>query len=321
MGVNRGSTVSLPDTKADIADPGDMVQNRFRFQAAFAGYIALRLLNDTYGYDCIYCEQYEDILVKLKNGQFIGVQVKTRAKSGRPFKFSDDDIVQSIKRFIKHECEFPNSFSNYIIITNAGFSSETKNNDLERILVAVKKHKGSTKCLKEIDFSKNLEKLCSISGCNKKVALLVLNKLNTLHWGDLDNYETILASDIGRITHNETQPLSILVKIAAELIALTLKAACQNMSLTEPAYYELLRSPEETILNATLENKRVTSIMVNACLVKHLNSSITLQSISPIPISLTPKGTNIMEIKMTQGGISSENIDLIDLSPYYFWCF
>ena len=316
MGVNRGSTVSLPDTKADIADPGDMVQNRFRFQAAFAGYIALRLLDDTHEYDCIYCEQYEDILVKLKNGRFIGIQVKTRDKSCGPFKFSDDEIIQSIKRFIKHECEFPNRFSKYIITTNAGFSSAVTNNNLEKILVLVKKHKGSTTCLNEIDFSKNLEKLCNKSGCDKKVALLVLNKLSIIHWADLENYKTILARDIGIITNNKTQPWIILEAIAAELITLTSNAACQNTSLTEPNYYKLLRSPEETILNAILENKCVTSTMVNTCLDKHLNSTITLQSISPTPIPLVPKGTKIMEIKMTHSGISSENIDLMKDNNY-----
>ena len=293
-----------------------MVQNRFRFQAAYAGYITLSLLGGNSEYDCIYCEQYEDILVKLKNGLFIGIQVKTKDKSLGPFKFNDDEILQSIKRFIRHEIEFPDDFSNYIISTNAGFASGTNDNNLKLVLEIVKKHKGSTKSLKEMDFSQKLEKLSKLANCKRSLVLTILNKLSVVDWADLDNYETILAHDIGVLTNNEHQPSFILEAIADELIELTTKAACRSTNLTEPSYYKLLREPEAAISDAVLENKRITSSMVDDCLNKHLNSVITLQSIDPSPILLSPKGTNIMEIKMRQGGINIENIDLMKDNNY-----
>jgi hypothetical protein len=307
---------SLPNTKIDTKDPGDLVQNRFRFQAAYAGYISLRLIGENSEYDCIYCEQYEDILVKLKNGLFIGIQVKTRDKSLGPFRFNDDEILQSIKRFIRHEIEFPNDFSNYIISTNAGFASGTNDNNLKLVLEIVKKHKGSTKSIKDMDFSKELEKLSKLSNCKKSLILTVLNKLSVVDWADLDNYETILAHDIGVLTNNGDKPSFILEAIANELIALTTKAACRSASLTEPSYYKLLRAPEAALSDTVLENKRITSSMVDDCLNKHLNLVITLQSINPSPILLSPKGTKIMEIKMLQGGINNENIDLMKDNNY-----
>lgn len=307
---------SLPNTKVDTKDPGDIVQNRFRFQAAFAGYTSLRLLGSNSEYECVYCEQLEDILVKLKNGLFTGIQVKTKDKSLGPFKFNDDEIMQSIKRFIKHELEFPNSFSNYIISTNAGFTSGTNDNNLKLVLETVKKHKASTKCLKELDFSQKLDKLTKLANCKKSLALSVLHKLSVIDWADLDNFRTILAHDVGIITRNEHQPSFILEAIAEELITLTSKAACRSTDLTEPSYYRLLRAPEAVISDSILENKRITPNMVDACLNKHLHTSITLQSIDPSPILLAPIGTEVMEIKMSQGGVSAENIDLMKDNNY-----
>jgi hypothetical protein len=307
---------NLPNTKVDNKDPGDMVQNRFRFQAAYAGYTTLRLLGENSEYDCIYCEQYEDVLVKLKNGLFIGIQVKTKDKSLGPFKFNDDEIMLSIKRFIRHEIEFPKRFSNYIIGTNAGFASGTNDNNLRLILENVKKCHGSIKCLKILDFSEKLDRLSKLANCKKSLALLVLNKLSVVDWADLDNYETVLAHDIGVITNNQHQPSFILEAIAGDLIALASKTACRSTDLNEPSYYKLLRAPEEAISDAVLENKRITSDMVDACLNKYLHSVITLQSIDPSPILLSPKGTRIMEIKMQQGGLNLENIDLMKNNNY-----
>ncbi len=307
---------NLPNTKVDTKDPGDIVQNRFRFQAAFAGYTSLRLLGNNSEYECVYCEQLEDVLVKLKNGLFTGIQVKTKDKSQGPFRFNDDEIMQSIKRFVKHELEFPDSFSNYIISTNAGFTSGTNDDNLKLILETVKKHKASTKCLKELDFSQKLEKLSKLANCKKSLSLSVLNKLGVIDWADLDNYKTILAHDIGVITGNAHQPSFILEAIAEELITLTSKAACRSTDLTEPSYYKLLRAPEAAISDSVLANKRISLDMVDACLNKHLHSVITLQSIGPSPILLKPKGTKIMEIKMKEGCVSAENIELMKDNNY-----
>ena len=78
-------------------------------------------------FDAVYCEHHEDTLIQQKDGKFIGVQVKTRQVGLAPFKSDDRQIIESLKRFIEIEIEYPSYFSRFVLATNHGFWSEKKN--------------------------------------------------------------------------------------------------------------------------------------------------------------------------------------------------
>jgi hypothetical protein len=303
----------LPDNTLDMEDPGDRTQNRFRFQAAYAADLAVHLLDVKSDIDEIYCEQYEDVLAKLRTGHYAGVQVKTREKSLGPFKFGDDEILQSLKRFIKHELRFPSLFFRYVICSNCGFLQETSGNSLSKCVDLVKKYHGSKKCLSELNFSDKIEKLSRLANCSEKVVFSVLNKVYLTTWADLDNYETILAGDIAVVTGIQHESVQMLNQMAKDLIALTLRAAAASRpnTLTTPSYYVLLDDPQQATLNAVLQDKRITKSVVQDCLNQCQQSKIFLQSIKPRPIPLSPMGTEIMEVKLTAGGIDASNIELM----------
>jgi hypothetical protein len=302
-----------PDKEMDTDDPGDKTQNRFRFQAAYAAQLATLLLKQDAPLDSIYCEQFEDILVKRKDGKYIGVQVKTREKSLGPFRFGDDEIMHTLKRFIKLEMRFPKLFMQYIISANCGFFAAQNSNSISTCLNVLKKHKGSKACFSELDFSAKVKKLSRLTNCSEKIVLSTLNKVDLVIWADLDNYETILANDIGVITGTQYQPAETLNKMAKNLIAITYRAATSSIpnTLTFPSYYALLENPQQALKNNILEGKKITKSVVEICFSECQNSTITLQSVKPRKIPISPVGTEIMGLKLISGGIDFSNIDLM----------
>ncbi|MGA2682943.1 MAG: dsDNA nuclease domain-containing protein [Candidatus Bathyarchaeia archaeon] len=299
-----------PDQSTDTSDTGDNTQNRFRYQAAYAAYVALQLLGESSPYECIYCEQYEDVLVKCKSGKFIGVQVKTKQKSLGPFRFGDDEILQSLKKFIRLDSDFPKSFGSFHLATNCGFASSRDSSDLSHALDLLQR--GKVRIDKKGHmFSGKIETLTGLANCSKKQALSTLNKVRLVDWADLDHYKAILADDLSKITNSQTQPAYVLSNMAEELIGLTSAAACRSTDLSKPSYYGMLQNPQATVNQAIIENKRITPAMIENRLSQCADSVILLKSIEPKPILLTQNATKILERKMIRGGIDNSNIDLM----------
>jgi hypothetical protein len=302
---------NLPDEVSNSEDRGDDTQRRFRFQAAYAASLSLLLLNENSEYEALYCEQLEDILVKLTNNKFIGIQVKTRENTRGPFKFQDPEIMHTIERFVRHEKDFPNHFLNYVICSNCGFVEKKDSSSLSHCLKILTKHNGSKSCLLELNFSDRIREISKVAECREDLVLAALNKVKIVNWADLANYEKILVSDIATFTHNERQSYDVLQKMANRLIGITSKAASLSLDLSYPSCYELLKDPQKALLNSTIQNKRITANIVEDSLRQSWNPVIILQGVKPIQISALPKGMNIMELKMATGGIDFSNIDLM----------
>lgn len=111
-----------PGDTLDTKDPGDDTQRRFRYQHAYAAIQCAKLLHPDCKHDTVYCENFEDILLRKKTGAFEGVQVKTRQFKGEPFKSSDAALKKSIARFAELEKKFPGKFEAYHFVSS-GFIS------------------------------------------------------------------------------------------------------------------------------------------------------------------------------------------------------
>jgi len=65
-----------PEDVLSQRDPGDDMQRRLRYQAAYGALICLELMDEI---DCaqVFCEHHEDFLIKKLSGKYTGIQVKT----------------------------------------------------------------------------------------------------------------------------------------------------------------------------------------------------------------------------------------------------
>lgn len=75
-------------------DVGDTTANRFRYQWVCSAISCCALLDDKADIEEVFCEHHEDILLKRRDGKYIGVQVKTR-DSTQPLWSASDEIVIS----------------------------------------------------------------------------------------------------------------------------------------------------------------------------------------------------------------------------------
>ena len=124
-----------PGNSLDTKDPGDDIQGRFRYQHAYAAIQCARLLDPLCKHDTVYCENYEDILLRKKTGYFEGIQVKTRQFRGAPFKSSDEALKKSIALFSDLERKFPTQFDAFHFVINHGFWDERKDKSCILFLV------------------------------------------------------------------------------------------------------------------------------------------------------------------------------------------
>jgi len=118
---------------------------RYRYQAGYAALVSLGLLDDPPEYEEVFCEHHEDTLIKQSGDKFVGIQVKTREIGQEPFKSNDEQIINTIKRFVEQFVNFPGYYVRFVIATNHGFWANKKDNtkNLHHMLEVAKQSKSS----------------------------------------------------------------------------------------------------------------------------------------------------------------------------------
>ena len=159
-------------------DPGDDVQRRFRYQHAYAAIQCVRLLETIQQVVAVYCENYEDVLLRLSDGLYVGVQVKTRKFNGHPFKANEDAVIKSIIRFAALEGKYPDKFKAYRFVTNYIFY-EAKNDAkfIRYQLDAAKACKNYKRLPKDNDLKSYINGICNSSSFDELLVLRALKKL------------------------------------------------------------------------------------------------------------------------------------------------
>jgi hypothetical protein len=115
-------------------DPGDEVQRRFRYQINYAALKALQMLAPGSPVRSVYCEHLEDVLVEGANGQFTGIQVKTRELDQPQFRLTDKSVSGALKRFCVRDARYPGQFERFILATNFVFHDNATENDVGTML-------------------------------------------------------------------------------------------------------------------------------------------------------------------------------------------
>jgi hypothetical protein len=288
-----------PESVLSNDDPGDDIQRRFRYQATYAAIISLSLLDEKSEADCIFCEHHEDILVKHKDGTFIGIQVKTRIVHKGPYKAGDEAIIKSLKRFIKLESQFIGYFSKYVIAVNNGFWQQTENSSnlpylLRLAKVSISKEGvTSDKCLSDL-----AKKLCS---SDETIKPLVLNSDGTINNLALKVLSKVRTEDaLPGLNDAETRLLEVLLRfpdichrradqvkqLAQKLVHEMFRAASFANNSPQSLHYLLTNSAAHRT-NSIIQGKRITKEKILQILQIHsstealyLKNSVDVPSLS-----------------------------------------
>jgi Cap4 dsDNA endonuclease len=296
---------------APSSDPGADVQRRFRYQAAYASLVAVKLLADDSDIEKVFCEHHEDVLVKCIDGRFIGIQVKTRQSGLEPLKTGDDEIRSALSRFLELEKQFPISFSTYVIAANCGFYSARKNSSnlrhlAETVCVAFR----STKDLPKNETAR-LNKLAKQLKCTSDSLLPVLCKLELR--GDLPQFGDIvpvLARQIAQADEMKKYTYREVNAVADALLNYLLEAAALSCDDSARLYFVFAKDPEMMETETIIKRKTITRDVIKTLLVATASETSRLKCATAPSADALPRGARLLQQKMASGGVSVENISL-----------
>jgi hypothetical protein len=296
---------STPLKSLNIGDKGDETLHRYRYQAACAALFSLDLFDADSEFEELFCEQYEDILILLKDSTFIGIQVKTREPKLGPFSFGDVEVQDSFKRFVELDAQFPGKFSRYIICSNCDFWGKRKDST------------NPTYCLDEIrekthfnmDFIiiEKIGKIAEITKATPEFVLNVLKKVRLQRTMDLYDYEEKLTKNVSLIVGKE-KTYDVIYGVALALLNTMLRKSSLPHDSPKTAFLEFLQNPRTVKIESTINDKRVTKKEIETIIANSLIST-TLRTVNPIALSNLPKGMKKLELKMAKGGMSALDID------------
>lgn len=309
MSIERQVT---PESVLNNTDTGDDTQRRFRYQAAYTAILSLNLLNEESEFNEIFCEHQEDILIKLKDGTFKGIQVKTRKEGLEPFKATEPEIIKALEKFFQLEKIFPNCFSRFVLATNYGFWHVRKNgSNLHHILKLAQDPEYLRKTSSKNHLTSYVKKFINIPGIQEDHVLRVLEKTRIQeNLPKFDEIELSLIREIARLPGMEEYGYDVLQQAAKSLIDAMTQAASLVYDCSIKYYLALLDDPEHGKQNAIIDGKRISKEIVQCTLHKSATSVALLRAYDPVPLSALPRGMRKMELKMAAGRIPVSDIHL-----------
>lgn len=299
------------DNSINYKDDGAETLKRYRFQITYSAIISLNMLSENVKVKEIFCEHYEDILLKLVNDKFVGVQVKTRDINLGPFCANDPPIEKSLVRFIELEKLFGNQFQHYTIVSNVGFKKSASNFDLQNIIKLAKEGNEDNLLKNRSKTKKWIEKIAKETHCKNYDIINILKKINLK--GDAASIESIfnnLVAKIGKIESLNEQTLGTLEAIAESIIMKHFDASSLNHSENLNEYYVTSSNPEEDQIKEIIDSKKITCTIINTLIQDKISEPITLFIKNNSELGKIPTGERKLEVKMDRGGISYDNIVL-----------
>ena len=304
-----------PGEVLDMKDPGDDVQLRFRYQHAYAAIQCLKLIGSSPEFVAVYCENYEDVLLRRKNGTYVGVQVKTRQFEGEPFKATDADVIKSIARFARLERDFPDQFDAYHFVTNHVFWTKTEDEHCPAHILSLAQGRGGVKGLRKTNTLRAyVLDVCDKHDCEEAHVASALCKLRLDGYGsDLErSYRDLIdvvaaTGDLGSHSHG------IVCRIADNLLFHAYKASSCILGGGVAALYELVSDFNKHRHDLVLAGKTFTAETVHTLINKSLRDTAEnlLVSAKLVPAAMLSLSVDILTEKLEHGGLQTERIDKI----------
>ena len=296
----------MPDQTLDSGDPGDDVLRRFRYQAGRAALLALLTLDDTSGIVEVFCEQYEDVLLRRGDGLFDAEQVKTRQDGSSPFKSGDEPVQTALSNFVQLDAKFPGRIRRFVLSTNVGFWTERKNRSNLPHLLAL-----AAACQEDGElptplrpFVKKLAEKCekdekAVVSCLKRVVLD----------GSLPKFNDLVSRLVERLAERGyDRPLTDLRRAAAALIELATQAGETTEQAVMDDYIAYAADPGAAAAAATIAGKCLNRDRVCACVDEALAGETVLKTAEAASIAEMPPDTGRAEQKMTRGEITTLSV-------------
>lgn len=296
-----------PENTLDQNDPGDEMQRRIRYQASYAAIKSLALLDKSSEVISILCEQWEDILVKRKDNKFIGIQVKTRFTGKEGFKAGDEEVLNSLKRFIQLENKFSTYFLRYVISANCSFWSEKKNGSSLVFLLEIAKKSSVDDTPHNNLLESFVRRLAKLTNTDRNLIINALRKVELEASPGLEDIDARLLNQLAVLPEMQEWRTEAVRHAAKRLVDTMQRAASLYRESLREEYLILLDDPDLERDNLVIEGKKITKEMVLNVLQPYDRESVFTSQLST---HLNEKSKNLEPtfeiLSSTIGRLSSE---------------
>lgn len=314
-----GASPPSPDEELNPDDPGDDTARRYRFQWTWAAISCCAILDNTDDVAEILCEHHEDVLLKHRDGKFSGHQIKTRESDQPVWKASDDQVKQSMARFVQLDVAYPAYFRSFKFLTSHPLHAAENAKSLPFVLSQIAK--APTLADLPSTVSKWLRSVAKVAGQSEFEAFQAMKK--TTARDDLPKLQDSLIRLVDALTTcwPEAQDCShsAVRRAAQALVDECSRASSLDHQQVLPSYLISLNKDDPAI-EACITGKRMTESRVRDILTSGLNSTAALLG-DPAQRSEPGQGsTELLQKKLDAGGFSAVSTvcaeDLRDKADY-----
>lgn len=293
----------------DLKDPGDDIIRRFRFQIGYAALKAIALTHPSSIASCIYCEQLEDVLIELKDGLFIGIQIKTREISLSPLKTTDDAVMAALVKFCCEDAAFPGCFVKFCLVTNHSFFNGDGADDLQSLIDCAKMNPQLDGLSKRSSFVKTIQKIVAESKLSQAQVISTLAKLELEPMLTAIELDLQVVQALGEIEAYSSLRYVQLLKAASLLRDRVWSASSKAHQLNQTAANAVVLDIAGRTTALTVANKRLDQALVHNCVTDAAAQTATpaqerLAIRDYLPRDGAPAGLSKMEAKMSAGDLT-----------------
>lgn len=305
------NTEISPGHVLDKNDPGDEILARFRYQCCAAAINCVRLITEPNDVAAVFCENFEDILIELADGKFVGQQIKTRQLDLSPFKATDEVVRKALGRFCKLDALFPDKFCQFDFSTNHRFWIDAENErNLPWCLTDIKvrntvKHLPRTNPMRKL-----VDALCEHTQLNAEQVVGTLCKTTAnARTEPVDAIDFRVIAAVGECQTTAQLTFSQNAKIAEELIYKTSHASAKKIKGPTTDLYAAGTDFSEVLKCQILAGKRLSKQDVEAIIQSQMVTSEPLDLAGLVPIGNLPTNLAVMIQKLDRGGLQAVRIE------------
>jgi hypothetical protein len=300
-----------PANVLDTGDPGDDTIARFKYQFCMVAINALRMIEDPDFAESIICENFEDLIIEKKDGKFVAVQVKTRARHRPQFKLTDEDVEKSLVRFMKLDVQFPGKFTEFQFVTNHELWTDKENgSNLDWFLKEIAANP-KTKGLRKINPKRAaVDRLAEASVTSSEHVISVLLRTKCVsRREDVGTIERAVSDAITQCAQCADMPYQAVLKLADDLIAAAFQASSKGRNTLVAQLYAIDAKFEEVFAEASLVGKKIDRLMVKRIIEDRIKPEEELIEIAGmVNLDDLPNGLTRMVQKMAKGGVETIRI-------------
>lgn len=315
-----GSMIPAPDIVAATNDSGDDTASRYRYQWTYAAITCCMLLDDTCDAIEVFCEYYEDVLIKHTDGTLSGLQVKTRASDQPAWTTRDSGLSSSCVRFAELELRSPGQFRAFRFLTNHPLHAGGNGQDIRYVLRTIRTTASASDLPRAV--ATFLDHVARGVGCSAEVAITALSKTDAID--DLPKLPDIEARLVDTLTAvwpraAECSHASV-VRVARSIATECGRASSLAHQNVLPAYLPATSNPETAELAARLKGKRIDRLRLLELLERGLNEAAPLDGNPESCIEPGAGKRDLLLRKLDAGGFSAVSCnsasDLRDKADY-----